>query len=107
EGGGQRRQVLPGPVLAGGIGVVVGGRPAGGVEEAAGGGVDQFGPAGEGADAVPLRDGGSGDVAAFEHQRFEAAFAQVGGGGQADRSGSDDDDGQLAHDRSFHRWVSI
>ena len=92
-------QVLPGPGLAGGVRVVVGGLPAGGVEEAAGGGVDQFGPAGEGADTAPLRHCGSGNVAAFEHQRFEAAFAQVGGGGQADRSGPYDDDGQLAHDR--------
>jgi hypothetical protein len=45
--------------------------------------------------------------AALEYDERQVALSEVGGGGQADRSRSDDDDGQLAHDRSFHRWVSI
>ena len=35
------------------------------------------------------------DVPGFEDQRFQAAFEQVGRGGQADRAGADHGDGKV------------
>ncbi len=42
---------------------------------------------------IPFGDRGTGDGAALEHQRRESSFTQLRGGGEADRSGSDHDNG--------------
>ena len=57
--------------------------PAGGFEQADGGGVDVVLPGREQPDVAPLLDSGASGGASFEDQRFESAFDQVGRGGQA------------------------
>jgi hypothetical protein len=42
----------------------------------------------------PLLDARADAVARLEHHEVDAAFGEVGGGGEADRSCADDRDGQ-------------
>ena len=67
---------------------------AGEVEGAAGGVVDVEPPRREQAGVAPVADRGAAGAAGLQHQRGQAAFAQVGGGGQPDGAGADDDDRQ-------------
>ena len=69
--------------------------PAGGFEQADGGGVDVVPPRGEQPDVAPLLDGGARGGAGFEDQRFQAAFDQVGRGGQAHGAGADHGNGKV------------
>lgn len=93
EGGGEGFEVELSPLLSGRVRISVGGAPPGLLEQTLRGGIDEFGPAGEEADVIPFGDRRAGDGAALEHQRRESSFAQLRGGGEADRSGSDHDNG--------------
>jgi hypothetical protein len=44
-------------------------------------------------DVAPLPHGVADSVAGFQHDRLQAALQNMGGGGEADRAGSDDRDG--------------
>src|SRR5699024_618005 len=67
--------------------------PAGRLQQTAGRGVRELRPRREEAYMAPLRDGRGGGVARFQDDRLQSALEQMGGGGQALRTGSDDDDG--------------
>ncbi len=89
---GSRRRARP-PV---GRTLGVGPDPAGVGEQASGGGVDVVPPRGEQPHVSPLPDRGGRAVAGFQDRERQAALGEVGGGGEADRSGADDDDGQVS-----------
>lgn len=89
----QRLEIQLGPLTAGGVGGVVGTDPAGGGEELLGGRVDDLGPGREQPHMAPLPHGGAGARARLQDQRVLLAGDEVGRGGQADRTGSDDHGG--------------
>ena len=66
------------------------------------GGVDEAAPGGEEADVSPRPDGGAGAVAGLEDERRRPPTEQVGGGGEADRPGADDGDGERLRGRGEH-----
>jgi hypothetical protein len=55
--------------------------------------VDVVFPGREQLDVAPLAHGVPNIVAGFQHDRLKAALQHMGGGGEADRPGSDDRDG--------------
>ncbi len=95
EGVGERLEVPLGPVAAGRVRRAIGARPAGRGQQLLGGGVGDLGPGREEADVRPVPYGRRGRRAGLQHQRFDTALHEVGGGGQTDRAGSDDHDGRV------------
>ncbi len=55
--------------------------------------VDVVLPGREQLDVAPLPHGVADMVAGFQHDRLKATLQHMGGGGEADRAGSDDRDG--------------
>ncbi|MDP9816757.1 hypothetical protein J3R04_002727 [Spirilliplanes yamanashiensis] len=92
----QRLEVLLDQLGAGGQGLVVGGGPAGGVEQPPGGGVDVVAPRAEEGHVTPLPHRRAGGVAGLQHDERQAPLVQVRGGGQADGPGADHHDGVRA-----------
>jgi len=93
EGGGEGFEVELTPLLSGRVRIYVGSAPPVLLEQTLRGGIDEFGPAGEEPDVIPFGDRRTGDGASLKHQRRESSFAQLRGGGEADRSSSDHDNG--------------
>lgn len=79
-----------------------GGGPAGGLEEAVGGGIHQFGPFGEQAHVAPLLHGRSGGGSGLQYDDRHVALDQVGGRGQPLGSRADHGDRQHVLHRSPH-----
>jgi hypothetical protein len=97
EGGqvGEGPQVVSGELPAGGQHLGVGLDPAGVGEQAPGGVIDVVPPRREQPHVSPLPHGRRRPVAGFHEGERDAALGEVGGGGQADRAGADDDDRQV------------
>ena len=91
---GQRLEVMLRPVAAGRVGRTVRADPAGGGQELLGGRVDHLGPGGKEPHVAPLTHSGTCGVTGLQNQGFQAPLNEVCGGGQADRAGPDDHDGQ-------------
>ena len=68
--------------------------PSGRLEQALRGRVDEVLPRGEQPDVAPLPHARADRVAGLVDHEVDAALDEVGGGGQADRAGADDRDGQ-------------
>ena len=94
----QRGEIVVDPFAPGGISVFRLG-PAGGCQQSCGRGVDQFRPRGKRPYVRPLLDRGGRAVARLQNQRLQTLLQQVGCGGQAQGAGTNDDDGQVRHQR--------
>ena len=96
--GGERLDISPDEVIAGGVFVGGGSGPAGLAQQGGGGGVDVHRPRREQTDVAPLADRGPDPVAGLHDGEGHLPSGEVGGGGQADRAGSDDDDVRVGGD---------
>ena len=92
---GEGLQVVGGELAPVGSASGVGLDPAGVGEQPAGGGVDVVPPRREQPHVPPLAHRGGRTVAGLQDGERDAALGEVRGGGQPDRAGADDDDGQV------------
>ncbi|GIH73484.1 hypothetical protein Mth01_57370 [Sphaerimonospora thailandensis] len=88
----QRREVVLDEFGTGGQPLGVGFVPSGGLEQAAGGGVDVVLPRAEDPHVSPPRDRRPGPLPRLQDEEVQAALGQVGGGGQPDRARADHHD---------------
>jgi hypothetical protein len=100
---GEWLQVVAGELGAGGQLAVVGAHPAGVGEQPGRGGVDVEAPRGEEPDMTPMAYGRSRLIAGLENDEADPSFGQVRGGGETDRPGADNHDGQRRVDASGGR----
>jgi len=112
ESAAERGKVRVHELTAGRVGLTIGLGPAGVArrEELARGGVDVELPWREDPDLAPLKDRGADRVAGLEDERQGTALQELGGCGEADRSPTDDRDGQFvheAHDAHLSTLVNI
>jgi hypothetical protein len=92
--GGQRKQVAVEQVAAGGQLVRVRRRPAGGGQQPHSGRVKGQAPRAEQAHVPPVGEVGTDLVSRLQHRGLLTPGEQVGGGGQTDRAGADDGNGE-------------
>ena len=99
---GERLEVVLGQLVAGGRHRCRGARPAGRCEQALGGRVGDPRPRGEGAHVAPRTDGRADAVAGLQDDERQTSVGQVGGRGQPDGPGPDDDHGQCGSGHGRH-----
>ncbi len=111
----ERGQIALDQLAAGGIDVGIRRNPVAGCgQQLARGGIDHVPPRREEADVAPSQDIGAGDGTGLEDDGLLALREQMRGGGQADRTRTDDGDGERgievegnSHDQSFLVYSQI
>jgi hypothetical protein len=91
----ERLEVVLRPLAPGRVSRAVRTLPAGRCEQLLGDRVDELAPGGEQPDVAPVAYRGRCGRSGLEHDGGQATVVGVGGSGQADRAGADDDDGKL------------